>query len=128
MIKETNINIWGRDFLVPVRFDCYTGEEVTKQQIDAINLVIKNPKWIEEARSALERYCKKAVDSDNANSKKDNVFSYVKPEYFYVKRDEGKGYSRVCLMFKYKYDLSHGLAVVFDNKGTAKVGTQDEIL
>ena len=90
MIKETNINIWGRDFLLPVRFDCYTGEEVTNQQIDAMNLVIKNPKWIEKAKSIMEKYCKKAVDSDNANLKKDNVFSYVKPEYFYVKRDEGK--------------------------------------
>ena len=126
--KKINISIWGKEFLLPVRFDCYKGEEVTKQQIDAINLVIKNSNWIEKAKSAVEKYCKQAVDSDSANLKKDNVFSYAKPEYFYIKRDEEKEYSRVCLMIKYKYDLSHGLAVVFDNKGTAKVCTQDEIL
>ena len=63
--------------------------------------------------------------ADNENNRKDNIFSYIKPEYLFVKRED---HPRVALMCKYRYDMEHGLAVVFAADGGITVGTQDIIL
>ena len=59
----------------------------------------------------------------NENQKKDNIFSYIKPEYLFVVRDEKK--PRLALICKYRYDPEHGLAIVFTTDGKASVKTQD---
>lgn len=128
MIKNIKLTIWNRKFILPVMFDCYSNEKVTEQQIKAVDAFLHNPSWIENAKPLLEKHCKKSLEADDSNSKKDNIFSYVKPEYIYVKRDEDMPFSRLSIMLKYKYDLSHGLAVIFDDKGTIKIASQDEIL
>lgn len=128
MIKEIKITIWGREFSLPVRFRCHSDQEITKQQLDSFDWLLKNSNLFEKAKTTVENYCKKTVSADDSNRKKDNVFSYVKPEYFFILRDEDESFSRVMLMLKYKYDLGHGLAVVFDKNGTVKVVPQDEIL
>ena len=58
--------------------------------------------------------------------KKDNIFSYVKPDYLFVKNETK--YHKVALMCKYRYDEEHGLTVVFDSEGKVTVGDQDIIL
>ena len=64
--------------------------------------------------------------SDDENAKIDNIFSYIKPECLFVKRD--KGNPKIAMMCKYRYDLEHGLAVVFSSDGEVTVGMQDIIL
>ena len=64
--------------------------------------------------------------NDDENPIKDNIFSYIKPECLFVKRD--KESSRIAMMCKYRYDLEHGLAVVFSSDGEVTVGMQDIIL
>lgn len=82
--------------------------------------------WLEQAKKSVEKFCKDQVKRDKENDKKDNIFSYVKPEYVFVKRDEKQ--PRVALMCKYRYDLEHGLAIVFSSDGKISVGSQDIIL
>ncbi len=84
-----------------------------------------HPEWIVAAKAQVVRFCKEEVLADNENNKKDNIFSYIKPDYLFVKRED---HPRVALMCKYRYDMEHGLAVVFDTDGSVKVGTQDIIL
>lgn len=126
MTKPIVLEIWGREFSLPVDYDCYEGEEITETQIRALKQFITHTEWIEQSKSAVENYCKEQVMSDDENNKKDNIFSYIKPECLFVKRD--KDNPRIALMCKYRYDLEHGLAVVFSSDGEVAVGLQDIIL
>lgn len=121
-----NVEIWGRKFSLNVEYDCYPGEEITSKQIEAVERLANNLSWLDEAKKDVVKYCKAEVNSDDKNQKKDNIFSYIKPEAFFVKRDDKK--SRIALMCKYRYDLEHGLAIVFDAKGNITIGAQDIIL
>lgn len=126
MTKTLKITIWEREFVLPVEFEYYDEEVETKEQLDALKKFDLHPEWITDAKSFVEKFCFEKVRDDEVNFKKDNIFSYVKPEYVFVKRD--KKNARVALMCKYRYDLEHGLAVVFASDGSVSVGLQDMIL
>ena len=126
MIESFDGIIWERFFSLPIEYDCYEGEKVSEGQIQAIERFIAHVEWIEQSKSIVEKYCKEQVLSDDENPKKDNIFSYIKPECLFVKRDEEN--PRIALMCKYRYDLEHGLAIVFASDGTITVGLQDIIL
>lgn len=126
MTKEIQITIWGRSFSLPVKFDCYSGEQVTKEQVEALENFENHPEWISNAKPVVETFCSKKVAEDLENQKKDNIFSYLKPDYLFIKRDSRS--PRVAIMCKYRYDMENGLAVVFSNSGSASVGLQDSIL
>ena len=100
--------------------------KVTDEQINALDMFLKKSELITKSKENVIKFCLKKVNEDKTNQKKDNIFSYIKPEAIFVKRDEKN--PRVALMCKYKYDLEHGLAIVFDYKGNIKVGLQDIIL
>lgn len=126
MIKTLKLLIWGRDFSIPIEYDCYEGETITPQQVKALNDFVAHSDWLNKAKDCVEKYCKDSVMEDTENAKKDNIFSYVKPEYLFVKRDEK--HPKVVLICKYRYDLEHGLAIVFSFDGKISVGSQDMIL
>ena len=125
MIKHLDICIWGRDFSVPVDYNCYAGETLLPEQTEAINTFLDCPLWLENAKNSVEQYCHEQVMEDTENSKKENIFSYVKPQGFFVKREKNP---RIALMCKYRYDIEHGLAVIFASDGSVTVGPQDIIL
>lgn len=129
LIKDIKMNIWGREFLLPVEYDCFTGETVTDGQIQRLKEFMAHPEWVEDAKAQVEAFCKEAVDEDNNNEKKDNVFSYVKPDYVYIRRKRGKRIKEetLALMCRYRYDPEHGLAIVF-SEGKITIGIQDIIL
>lgn len=126
MIKTLNVEIWGRRFSLNVEYDCYVGEEITSEQIEAVERLRVNTLWFDRAKKYVVSFCKTEVDGDDENQKKDNIFSYVKPEAVFVKRDDQR--SRIALMCKYRYDPEHGIAIVFDKNGNITVGAQDIIL
>ena len=126
MIKSVKLNIWAREFNLPIDYDGFEDELPTKEQTDALDVFVSHPDWIECSKTLVESYCKKNLMEDNTNQKKDNIFSYVKPEFLFVKR--GEGHPRVGVMCKYRYDPEHGLAIVFQTDGKVKVGNQDIIL
>lgn len=126
MIESLKISIWGRESSLPIEYDCYEGETVTTEQINAVSHFSDHTEWIEDAKNHVEAFCKDQVMEDVENDKKDNIFSYIKPECIFVKRDIT--HPRIALMCKYRYDLEHGLAVVFSSEGEITVGTQDIIL
>ena len=96
--------------------------------IPLTNLLFRkwSSEWLDKAKIAVEKYCKDSVMADCENTKKDNPFSYVKPEFLFVHRDKKR--PRVLLVCKYRYDIEHGLAVVFFTDGDISVGPQDIIL
>ena len=126
MIESLEVVIWGRFFKLPIEYDCDESEEVTKAQMKALKRFKSHSEWIEKSKKIIENYCQEKVMDDDENTKKDNIFSYIKPEYFFVKRD--KENPRIDMMCKYRYELEHGLAVVFSSDGEVTVGIQDIIL
>lgn len=121
MNKTIDLNIWNREFTLEIKFDCYSGEEVTKEQENAIKDFTSQQEWLNNAKSIVEDFCKEKVTED----KKNNIFSYIKPDYLFVTRDKAP---KVALMCNYKYDPEHGLAIVFTNDGNITVDNQDIIL
>lgn len=125
MIDKLSVSIWGRDFELPVNYNCYEGETVTEEQIQLLNKFIEHSEWIRKSKDIVENYCKQQVFDDEENQKKDNVFSYIKPMSVFVKHVKKP---RIALICKYRYDEEHGLAIVFDKKGNVTVGSEDFIL
>lgn len=125
MTNELSILIWDRAFLLPVEYDCYDDENVTDMQKNAVKALTSRPECIADAKVQVENFCREHVLADDENSKKDNIFSYIKPDYLFVKREDSP---RVALMCKYRYDVEHGLAVIFAADGSVTVGPQDIIL
>lgn len=123
LIKELEATIWEREFTLPVEYDCYKGEKVTEKQIEAVEAFVNHPEWVEKSKQAVEKYCRDAVLEDDENEKKDNVFSYIKPDYLFVVRDDKK--PRVALICKYRYDQEHGLAIAFTMDGKSAVKSPD---
>lgn len=126
MTKIMDMDIWDRDFSLEVVYDCNSDETVTNEQMKAEKEFVSHPEWLAKAKSTIEGYCKAKVMADDENKKKDNIFSYIKPHYLLIKRNEE--HPRVALMCKYRYDPEHGLAIVFSYDGEVEVGPQDIIL
>lgn len=126
MIDVLDIDLWGRSFSLRVEYDCYAGETISAEQEKAIQAFSCHGEWLDKAKIVVEKYCKESVSADNENTKKDNPFSYIKPEFIFVHRD--KKCPRVLLVCKYRYDIEHGLAIVFSVDGEISVGPQDIIL
>ncbi|MCM1539584.1 MAG: hypothetical protein NC254_14450 [bacterium] len=53
----------------------------------------------------------------------DNIFKYVMPIKRYVLRT-GKDRS-IAILCDYKFDIEHGIAVVFKNEKFFRIGSQD---
>lgn len=125
MIEKINISIWNRSFELPINYNCYEGEKVTKEQIVLLNKFIEHPEWIDNSKDAVENYCRQQVLEDEENQKVENIFSYIKPMSVFVKNVKKP---RIGLICKYRYDEEHGLAIVFDETGSISVGSEDIIL
>lgn len=126
MIKEYKMIIWHRKFTLEVNYDLYPGEAVTESQINLLNYFLKNKNILVKAKKEIKRYCDLAINADEDNRKKEDIFDYIMPDYIFVKHDDIK--PRLALMCKYKYDPEHGLAIIYEKDGTISIGPQDEIL
>ena len=126
MTESITITIWGREFLLPIVYDSLSDGIISENQIKAVDNWKMHLEWINKSKGVVEEYCKEAVSEDENNKKKNIIFSYIKPERLYVTRD--KLHPKIAIMCKYKYDLEHGLAIVFDVDGKIEVGIQDLVL
>ena len=125
MFKE-KITIWGRDFDMEVKYDCYSGEEVLQTQRDSIEAFLKSEATIDAALDQVKNYCFKNNKADIGGDSIENIFKYVAPKYLYVARNKEKHV--VAIMCNYKFDPENGIAVVFENEKFSKIGMQDIIL
>lgn len=123
MTEKIEIEIWGRHFVLDVEHDPYVGKETIEQQDEALERFLEQKDWIAASKPLVEQYCHDSVMEDDENKKKDNIFSYVMPDYIYIHRDGGS--YDICLICNYRYDPEHGIAIVFLPDQKIKVGSQD---
>ena len=124
-MNKCKINIWGRDFELPVNYDCFPGEDVLDSQVNALSLLIESPTVIDESFNSVESYIFKNAPNEVVVSI-DNIFKYVMPKSIFIPRS-GEQIS-IAIMCDYKFDPEHGLAVIFESGKFKAVGEQDVIL
>ena len=120
------LNIWSRDFNLEIYFDCYAGETVSIEQKETLDLFLKNPQLISDAKEKVISYCLKHNAAEIGDTI-ENIFKYVIPQYIYVQKSPDKAHV-IGLMCAYRFNPDDGLAVVFRNESFYEVGSQDIII
>lgn len=123
-MNNLNIKIWNREFDLPVVFDCFDDEEIIENQKSAVNAFLDAN--LDESFEEIKSFCLKNNGDDIGTDVIDNIFKYVMPKSIYVPRD--KRNRIIAIMCDYKFDIEHGIAVVFVNNKFLKVVPQDDIL
>lgn len=125
-MDKQSLTIWGRKFDLEINYECHSGEEITSGQYESYERFVSNPEWLDNAKPLVEEYAKEELISDTTNTKKESIFSYVIPDYIFIRRDGD--HPLVALMCKYRYEPEHGMAIVFSEDGKIEIGIQDIVL
>jgi len=126
MNKAIKLNIWGRLFELEVIYDCYQGEHVTPLQKETALLLENDSQFINTCLNDIKNYCIENYSEEISESKIENIFKYVVPKNIFIKRnDKNKMFALMC---HFKFDMEHGLAIVFKDKKLLKIGPEDIIL
>lgn len=125
-MNKAKLQIWGREFEMEVKYDCYAGEAVLEAQEDALKAFLKSDGVIMASLEMVKDYCLAQNKNDIGESGIPNIFQYVAPKYLYVARSMDR--HLVAIMCNYKFDPENGIAVVFENEQFHKIGKQDIIL
>ena len=118
----TKIVLWNREFELEVIYETYDGIGVSDKQTNALKVFQSNKESLIRSKDAVEAYFVETGYISGAE-KDVNLFRFIMPRYVYVTRD-----GRVSLMCDFKYDLEHGIAIVFKDGELEKTGPQDIIL
>lgn len=120
----SDMNLWGRDFSLPVYYECDTDQDVLETQKEAKNTLLASWDVVEDSKQAVEDYCLNR-DGDQVENPITNIFRYVIPTNILVLRSEDS--RKAALMCNYRFDPEHGLAAVFENEQLVAVVPQDEL-
>lgn len=126
LMPKLNITIWNRKFELEVDYDCFEEEEITEKQKEAFEQLVEKCDFFEGALSHSKDYCIKHNKEDVGGEKIDNIFKYIMPKSIYVIRDKEK--RSIALMCDYKFDLEHGIAIVYEDEKFVKIVEQDAVL
>lgn len=125
-MSKYKISIWGRAFDLDVVYECYPGEEVLESQREAFGMFEENAEAISESLEAVKKYILKTSAGQIDDTGMNNIFKYVMPRSLFVPHT--KNHRTVAILCNYKFDMEHGIAVVFENGKYKMVGMQDIIL
>lgn len=122
-MSKNKINIWGRDFDLPILYECYDGQEVEPEQKEEAHRLLTTPGAFQDVTNVKNYIIKN--NSKDVGTEIDNIFKYVIPTKLFVKRANKKHQNIVALLCNYRFDPEHGLAVLYKNGEVYKVGSQD---
>lgn len=124
-MSKIKLNIWGRNFDLPMSVKTFKGKEPTDVQKEAVAKFEANTDMIGTAQNEVEKYVLANGLKENGIDKIDNIFKYVIPKAIVVPKSKNRVIGLIC---NFKFDDEHGLAVVFENEKFKKVGAQDIVL
>ena len=125
-MSKCKINIWERKFELPLMYERYAGEEVLESQKEAFAMLEDNAKEVEGSLEQVKKCVKKTGAAQLAGDEIVNIFKYVMPKSIFVPHCKKR--RTIAIMCNYKFDMEHGIAVVFKNGKYKEVGTQDAVL
>lgn len=116
------IEIWGRIFNVSVDYDLYEGEEILDVQKNRLEKFLANNS-LKKCPKLLFEFCLQQ-NGELIGDKIDNIFKYVIPRSVFIPRENEK----IILLCDYKFDIEHGIAVVYKDNVIECVLPQDEVI
>lgn len=125
-LMNKTMTIWGRQYDLPVVFDCFDNEEVLPIQEQALEAFLKAENTIQESKQQLEKYILNDEYAEIEGNSIDNIFKYVIPTDIYIPRTPET--RTVALLCDYRFDEEHGIAIVFENEQFKEIGEQDIVL
>lgn len=117
------MKIWGRTLKLDVIFDCYEDETITELQKTALEAFVNSIDNVNIVLPIVEKYC--IEDEAMEDERIDNIFRYVAPTGIFIVRSNM--YRKVALLCDYRFDVEHGLALVFVNEKFKEIVSQEEI-
>ncbi len=123
-MSKVRIRIWDRDFELNIAYQNYPGEVISDQQKAAF-ISVQSADY-EPAIAGIEQYIRKHYSFELGEDNLDNIFHYVMPKSILIMRT--KGVSAFALMCNFRFDMEHGIAVIFENGAYKDVGPQDMVL
>ena len=124
-MNKINTEIWGREFELPVIIKQFKGKEITDIQKESVDRFEKNLNILNDAKAEVEKYIIDNGLKENGINEVDNIFKYVIPKSISVPKSKKRV---VALMCNFKFDMEHGLAIVFEDEKLKKIGPQDIVL
>lgn len=123
-MSKSVLKIWGREFELNIIYECYPGDEVLDSQRVEFEL-LTSADTVDTALESVKRYVARTAGSQ-VDTPIENIFKYVMPKSVFVPHN--KKSPSVAIMCNYKFDMEHGIAVVFENGKYKEIGTQDIVL
>lgn len=114
------ITIWGREFKLDVNYEIIDDDKITDKQKNTRIEFCKNIPDELINPNKIKDYCLKK-DGEEIGNCIDNIFKYVIPQELFIGED------RVSVMCNYKFDMEHGIAIIFENNSFKKICSQDDI-
>lgn len=136
-MSKMKLSIWDREFEIEVTYQVFKDGEKKQGQIDSFEEFKKKFTVIDpesksesvclgaESLDSVKKYILSHEGEENGMESVDNIFKYVIPKMIYVPQNKGPVIALLC---DYKFDLEHGIAVVFKNGSIDRIGEQDIIL
>lgn len=124
-MNKVNMNIWGREFELPVMIKQFKGKEITETQKEAIDEFNSCEKLLNSVKGDVEKYVLENGLKATGISEVDNIFKYVIPKSISVPKAKERV---VAIMCNFKFDMEHGVAIIFENEKLKNIGPQDLIL
>lgn len=126
-VDRVKLDVYGREFSLKVYFSQYKGEEITEQQEIAYERFIKNKKVDENSKDKVINYIENNYKKDLSDNDTKNIFKYLIPKTIFIPRQDGMKRS-IILLCDFKFDIEHGIGILFENEKMTDIGLQDEFL
>ena len=124
-MNKIKMNIWGRQFELPVVIKQFKGKEITDTQRDSYEKFTCHLDIVNSTQNYMEEYILENGGREHGADKVDNIFKYIIPKSIYVSKTSKRIVAVLC---DYKYDMEHGVAIIFENEKLKSIGPQDLIL
>lgn len=123
LMSKQILNIWNRDFEIDITYEIFSDKPVTEKQ----KAIASGLATVDFSGSLDEviKYIKKYNSRDLGENQIDNIFRYVLPKRIYITQSEKEEFAIMC---NYKFDIEHGIAVVYRGGKYKEAGPQDIIL
>lgn len=123
-MDKTTMNIWGKECTLKVIFECYGDQNPTEEQQSRLGSFLNYNNEVEVALIKLKQYCLEDEHMQGVGEIT-NIFDYFSPNSIYIKRN--KKQKIVALLCDYKFDIEHGIAIVFEDGVFKEIVTQGDI-
>lgn len=124
-MNNVEMKIWGRVFDLEVYFKTYSGSGVTEEQKNTLSVFLDSDEIINGSKDKVITFIEDNYNDQLNGEKIENIFKYVVPSLIYVPQNNKK---MIAILCNFRFDIEHGLAVVFENGTFKSVVLQDAIL